>query len=63
MRILRNTTGKGRNKEKDKKVDHRHVCGVGFKRSPAKAILSYYDSMAHWNPGSTRPGSRVTLSW
>ena len=39
MRILRNTTGKGRNKEKDKKVDHRHVCGDGFKRCPEKATM------------------------
>ena len=36
---------------------------IGFKLSPAKATMSHYDTMAHWNRGSTKPGNRVILSW
>jgi hypothetical protein len=35
---------------------------IGFKRSPEKATVSCYDSMAHWNRGSTKPGNRVILN-
>ena len=35
---------------------------IGFKRSPEKATCPYYDSMAHWSRGSTKPGNLVILS-
>ena len=35
---------------------------TGSKPYLEKASMSYFVSMAHWNPGSTKPGSRVILS-